>query len=72
MNGLRGVALALIIAGVLGLTYGGFTYTKETHKADIGSLHVSVDEEQRVNVPIWLGIGALVFGGILLLVGRKN
>ena len=72
MNGLRGVALALIIAGVLGLTYGGFTYTKETHKADIGSLHLSVDEEQRVTVPIWLGIGALVFGGILLLVGRKN
>ena len=72
MNGLRGVALALIIAGVLGLTYGGFTYTKETHKADIGTLHLSVDEEQRVNVPIWLGIGALVFGGILLLVGRKN
>ncbi len=72
MNGLRGVALALIVAGVLGLTYGGFTYTKETHKADIGSLHLSVDEEQRVNVPIWLGIGALVFGGILLLVGRKN
>ncbi|HRL92250.1 MAG TPA: hypothetical protein PK873_01670 [Pseudomonas sp.] len=72
MNGLRGVALALIIAGILGLTYGGFTYTKETHKADIGSLHLSVDEEQRVNVPIWLGIGALVFGGILLLVGRKN
>lgn len=57
---------------VSGLTYGGFTYTKETHKADIGSLHLSVDEEQRVNVPIWLGIGALVFGGILLLVGRKN
>ena len=72
MNGLRGVALALIIAGVLGLTYGGFTYTKETHKADIGSLHLSVDEEQRDKEPIWLGIGALVFGGILLLVGRKN
>jgi TRAP-type C4-dicarboxylate transport system permease small subunit len=72
MNGLRGVAVALIIAGVLGLTYGGFSYTKETHKAEIGSLQLSVDEEQRVNVPIWLGIGALVFGGILLLVGRKN
>lgn len=72
MNGLRGLAVALIIAGVLGLTYGGFSYTKETHKAEIGSLQLSVDEEQRVNVPIWLGIGALVFGGILLLVGRKN
>ena len=72
MNGLRGVAIALIIAGVLGLTYGGFTYTKETQKAEIGSLQLSVSEEQRVNVPIWFGIGALAFGGILLLVGRKN
>ena len=72
MNGLRGVAVALIIAGILGLTYGGFSYTKETHTADIGSLHLSDDEEQRVNVPIWLGIGALMLGGVLLLVGRKN
>ncbi len=72
MNGLRGVAVALIIAGILGLSYGGFTYTQETHTADIGSLHLSVDEEQRVNIPIWLGIGALVLGGALLLVGRKS
>ena len=72
MNGLRGVAVALIIAGILGLTYGGFSYTKETHTADIGLLHLSVDEEQRVNVPVWLGIGGLVLGGVLLLVGRKN
>ena len=72
MNGLRGVAVALIIAGILGLSYGGFTYTQETHTADIGSLHLSVDEEQRVNIPIWLGIGALVLGGALLLVGSKS
>lgn len=72
MNGLRGVAVALIIAGILGLSYGGFTYTQETHTADIGSLHLSVDEEQWVNIPIWLGIGALVLGGALLLVGRKS
>lgn len=71
MNGLTGLAIALMIAGGLGLAYGGFSYTKETHTADVGSLHLSVDEEQRVNIPVWLGIGALLLGGVLLVVGKK-
>lgn len=71
MNGLTGLAIALMIAGGLGLAYGGFSYTKETHTADVGSLHLSVDEEERVNIPVWLGIGALLLGGVLLVVGKK-
>ena len=66
------VAILLIVAGGLGLAYGGFSYTKETHTADIGSLHMSVDEKQRVNVPVWAGLGALVVGVLLLAVPRKN
>jgi hypothetical protein len=45
--------------------------TKEIHKAEIGSLHMSVDEKQYVNVPVWAGIGAIVLGGVLLVFGRK-
>jgi uncharacterized membrane protein YidH (DUF202 family) len=70
MNGQRLTAFLLIVIGVLTLAYGGFSYTKETHKADIGSLHMSVDEKQYVNMPVWVGIGALVMGGILLI-GKK-
>jgi hypothetical protein len=70
MSGNRIAAWILIIAGVLGLAYRGFTYTSETHKADVGSLHLSVDETKHVNVPVWAGIGAIVIGGILLGVGR--
>lgn len=66
------VAILLIVCGALGLAYGGFTYTKETHKADIGPLHMSVAEKEHVNVPIWAGVGAIVIGGILLVAGRKN
>jgi TRAP-type C4-dicarboxylate transport system permease small subunit len=65
-------AIILIIAGALGLAYGGFSYTKETHRADVGSLHLSIDEKQHVNVPVWAGIGALVIGGLLLVAGRKS
>jgi TRAP-type C4-dicarboxylate transport system permease small subunit len=66
-------ALALIVAGVLALAYGGFSYTRETHQATIGPLELSVAERQTVNLPVWAGIGALVIGGALLLFGaRKN
>jgi len=67
----RIAAILLIVLGALGIAYGGFSFTKETHEANIGSLHVSVDEKQRVNIPLWVGIGAVVIGGLLLL-PRRN
>ena len=71
MNAMRMVALVLIIAGVLGLAYGGFTYTKENHQAKIGPVELNVKEKQTVNIPIWAGVGAIVIGGVLLL-GRRT
>jgi len=72
MNAQKLVAIVLVIGGALGLAYGGFSYTSETHQADIGSLHLSVDETKHVSIPVWAGIGAIVLGGLLLAVGRKN
>jgi TRAP-type C4-dicarboxylate transport system permease small subunit len=66
------VAIALLIAGGLTLVYGGFSYTKETHQANVGSLHLSVDETQHVNIPLWAGIAALVAGGLMLAVGPRK
>jgi len=71
MNTTTIMAIVLIVAGALGLVYGGFSYTKETHKADIGSLHMSVDEKQSVNIPVWAGLGTLAVGVLLLVVPRK-
>ena len=72
MNTQKMVAIVLLIAGGLTLAYGGFSYTKETHQGNIGSLHVSVDETRHVNIPVWAGIAALVAGGLLLLVGPRK
>jgi len=71
MNSTKIVAIVLIVAGLLGLAYGGFTYTKETHDVDMGPLHMSVDEKQTVNVPVWAGVGAILIGGFLLVVRTK-
>jgi len=71
MNAVRLTALALIVAGALGLAYGSFSFTRETHEARIGPLSLSVQEKETVNVPLWAGIGAIVAGAALLLLGGK-
>jgi hypothetical protein len=72
MDRLKIVAIVLMAAGVLGLAYGGFTYTEDTHKASIGSLSVSIDDKRRVNVPVWAGVGMLLVGGLILATGLKR
>jgi hypothetical protein len=67
MSGIKMLGVALIAAGILGLAYRGFSYTRETHEAQIGPLELSVDEKQTVSIPVWIGVGALVAGGFLLL-----
>ena len=72
MNAIRMLGVALIIAGVLGLAYGGFSYTKETQAVKIGPLELNVKEEKDVNIPMWAGIAAIVAGGLMLVAGGKK
>lgn len=68
----RIVGVVLIVAGALALVYGGFSYTKETHDAKLGPIQFSIQEKERVNVPVWAGVGAIAIGVVLLLVGPKR
>ena len=70
MNSMKMIAIALLVAGGLALAYGGFSYTKDTHDADVGPIHMSFDETERVSIPLWAGVGMLVLGGVLLVVKR--
>jgi len=72
MNGVKIAALALLVAGVLGLVYGSFSYTKETHEAKLGPIELSVKEKQTVNIPVWAGVAAIALGGALLLFGGRK
>ncbi|GLX79467.1 hypothetical protein tinsulaeT_28070 [Thalassotalea insulae] len=65
------IATMLIIMGIIGLAYGGFSYTSDVHQADIGSLHMSLSETQDINIPIWAGVTFIIAGGVLLLLPKK-
>jgi len=73
MSAVKMMAIVLIIAGLLGLVYGQFSYTKETQEAKLGPLELSVKDTETVNIPVWAGVGAIVAGGgLLLFAGRKS
>lgn len=72
MGGVRVLAIVLIIAGVIGLAYQQFSFTRETAQAKIGPLELSVKEKETVNVPLWLSIGAIGVGVVLLVSGGRK
>lgn len=72
MNSIKLVGIVLIVLGTLGLVYGGFSYTKDTTAVKLGPLEMTVKEKETVNVPMWAGIGAIVVGGVLLVMGGKK
>jgi hypothetical protein len=72
MNPVKLVATLLIVAGVLGLAYGSFSYTKDTNLAKVGPIELNAQEKHTVNIPVWAGIGGIVIGGLLLALGGKK
>ena len=70
MNSAKMFAIVLIIAGVLGLAYGSFSYTKETHSAKIGPIELSVKDKETINLPVWISVGAIAAGMFLLFVRK--
>lgn len=65
-------ALALIVAGALGVAFGGFSFTRATHQAKLGPIELSVTEKQTVNIPLWAGLGAIAVGALLLVAGGRK
>ncbi len=72
MSAFKIAAIVLIAAGIIGLVYGGITYTQTTHDAKIGSFEMSIKDKKTVNIPVWAGVGAIVVGGALLVVRTKK
>lgn len=66
------IAIAFIVGGTLGLIYGGFSFTKETHDVELGPLSMSIDEKEFIGVPVWAGIAGIVIGAGMLVMGKRG
>lgn len=71
MSPIKILAILFILGGGLGLAYGGFSYTRETHDAKIGPLEFSVKDKESVRIPTWIAAAA-VGGGVLLLLSDRR
>jgi hypothetical protein len=71
MNTTKLIGIVLVVGGLLGLLYGGFSYTKETTGLKLGPIELKVQEKQRINVPLIVSAGGLALGVFLLVTGRK-
>jgi uncharacterized membrane protein YidH (DUF202 family) len=72
MNINKIIGAVMIAGGALGLAYGGFSFTKETHQAKLGPIELSVSEKETINIPLWASIVLIVAGAGVLLVGAKK
>ncbi len=66
MKGTKLLGAVLLALGILALAYGGFSYTKTTDKVNVGPIHIEVHDKEKVNVPLWAGVGIAILGGVLL------
>jgi len=71
MGATKIIAILLLVIGAASLAMGGFSYTRDKTVLKVGSLEVSAQQKEQVNVPVWLGAGAIAIGGLLLIFGRR-
>ena len=69
---MRLIAMILIVGGVLALLLGGFSYTKNDKKADLGPIEVHVKDKEHVDLPPILGGVALGLGIVLLAMTTRR
>ena len=72
MNAMKITGIVLIVLGLAGFFTGGFSFTKDTTKANIGPIQLVVKEKESINVPQWLSIGAILLGAVVLVMGARK
>jgi len=65
------IAVALIVLGLVGLLYGGFTYTHEKKVVDLGPVEVTRQEHERLPISPIVG-GLVLLSGVWLLVSNRH
>jgi hypothetical protein len=68
----RIVGIILILAGLAGLAWGGFTWTQKSHEVDLGPVEIDVNERRTVPIPPVAGAVAIAAGIVLIVLDRRR
>ena len=66
------LGVILIVAGVLALAYGGFSYTKKKTVLDVGPVEAQVDQKKSVPIPPLVGGASIILGLIIVASGSRG
>lgn len=66
------LGILLIIAGILLLTYEGYSYTEREAIVQIGNVQVTADTQKHVHISPWFGGLSLAAGIILVVIGTRE
>lgn len=72
MNKIKILAILLIVSGILGSIYTSFSYTKQTDEVKLGPIEMSIEQKKTVEIPIWVSVGAIVVGSLLLISNKRG
>ena len=67
----KGFGALLIVLGLVGLLYGGFSYVKRDKILDIGPIQATKTETKTIPLPPIIGAVALI-AGILLVIAPQT
>ena len=64
---MKPLGILLIVLGLVGLIYGGFSWTRKDTIVDAGPIHISKDKRESLPISPLAGAAALVAGVVLLM-----
>ncbi|MFH2049090.1 MAG: DUF3185 domain-containing protein [bacterium] len=66
------IGIILIALGVIGLIYGGISYTSSRNAINVGDMHVQIDETRQIPFSPIAGALAVLAGVILIVFDRRG
>lgn len=67
---MKALGMVLVIAGLLGLIYGGITWTRQDTIVDAGPIEITKDKREGVAIPPLAGALAVV-AGVAIIATRR-
>ena len=72
MKPLTLIGVLLIVAGIVGLVIGRFSYTTEEKVLEVGPLVATAEKEHSIRIPDIAGVIAVLAGGVLVFASRRR